>query len=414
MAQFIVNPRRAPRAPVRCRATVVCAAGTFEADTEDIGPSGCQLVSPVQVRKGDVLELVVESEQVPAPLRIRGAVAWSSSQAPWRAGVAFEESLAAVSGRWFERLVAASPGLGTFHRVPDRIPLDAMLYLGPPPRFVLDFTVDEAALLRVIASGVRLDELQARLRADWPSAQRALFSLMARHVVTLSRGQAAHPSVWKKIIADVEAALAVESLDGAAPTAVAVPPPPRPPLPAPPPLRPAPTPPPLAPAGRLETPPPLAPAPAPTTASRPRPQPAAAPHASGPHAPAGLGLPEISHWGVPARDPHPLLELPELPDDGAPLDLLPFAADPTSPPEHGAPGAGPAWQDERGARRSAGRGRSAEAQAALDRARSELEHGNVSGATSLLRRALALAPGDAEIADAIGRLALRDREPGER
>jgi hypothetical protein len=382
MAQFIVNPRRAPRAPARCRVTVVCAAGTFEAATEDIGPRGCQLVSPARFAKGDGLELTISSAQVPSALRMPGVVAWASEQPPWRAGVAFDDALLAMSGRWFERLVAATPGLGTFQRVPERIPLDASIYLGPPPRFLLDFTVDEAMLLRAIASGVRLDELQARLRADWPAAQRALFSLMARHLVTLSRGQAAHPDAWKKILAEIEASLALETLGGGAPASVTVSPPPRPP-PAASSRLPGPAP------GGAPTPPPI---PAPVPAARAVPAGRAAPAAR-----AAGG--EDSGWGVPARDPHPLLELED--DDGPPLDLLPFAADPVA-------------ADPVAPKRPGPRGRSPEAQAAFERALAQAAGGDVSGAVSLLRRALALAPGDSEIAEALGKLAFKDRLPGGR
>jgi hypothetical protein len=306
MAQFIEDPRRAPRAPARCRVTVVCVEGTLEATTEDLGPRGCQLVSPGRLGKGEGLELTISSEQLPTPLRMPGVVAWASGQPPWRAGVAFDDALVAMSTRWFERLVAASPGLGTFQRVPERIPLDASVYLGPPPRFLLDFTVEEAALLRAIGTGVRLDELQGRLRAEWPAAQQALFSLMARHLVTLSRGQAAHPEAWNRILAEIEAALALESLGGAAPASVAVSPPrrddPR-----------APTPPPLA----TRTPPPPAIRTSPQAVREDR---AAAPALAD------------SRWGVPVRDPHPLLDLEHGEGDAPPLELERGARDPSRRP----------------------------------------------------------------------------------
>lgn len=290
MAQYIVNPRRAPRAPAHCRVTVVCAAGTFDATTEDLGPRGCQLVSPGRLAKGERLELTLSSDPLPKPLRMAGAVAWASWQPPWRAGVAFDDDRVAASTRWFEQLVSTTPGLGTFRRVPELIPVDASVYLGPPPRFLLDFTVHEAVLLRAIGTGVRLDELQGRFRADWSAMQQALFSLMARQLVTLSRGQAAHPEAWNRILAEIEAALALESLDGATPSSVSVRPPPPPDPRAPTPALPMPVPPSL----RL------------VRAAR-----AAEPTAVD------------SPWGVPARDPHPLLDLeagdeppPELePDD---------------------------------------------------------------------------------------------------
>src|SRR5512138_780679 len=143
MAQFIENPRRAPRAPVRCHTAVVFQGGSFECETEDIGSRGCQLVSPRFMRKGDAVQLTVSSEKVADPLRAAGHVAWVSAQAPFRIGIAFDEPSVRDGTRWFEKVVAAYPGLAGFHRVPDRIAGDAMVYLGPPPRFLLDFSADE-------------------------------------------------------------------------------------------------------------------------------------------------------------------------------------------------------------------------------------------------------------------------------
>jgi Flp pilus assembly protein TadD len=53
--------------------------------------------------------------------------------------------------------------------------------------------------------------------------------------------------------------------------------------------------------------------------------------------------------------------------------------------------------------------RSAEAQGCYERALAELEAGRVMGATALLRRALALSPGDAEVQGALTRLLERRR-----
>ena len=50
-----------------------------------------------------------------------------------------------------------------------------------------------------------------------------------------------------------------------------------------------------------------------------------------------------------------------------------------------------------------------EAQECLDRARAATAEGNLHTAISLLRRALQLAPRDAEIAEALGKLAFRGR-----
>jgi Flp pilus assembly protein TadD len=69
------------------------------------------------------------------------------------------------------------------------------------------------------------------------------------------------------------------------------------------------------------------------------------------------------------------------------------------PPPAGAPPsatAGTGW-------RGAGRTRSADAQEAFDLGRQELEAGRTKAAMALLRRALQLAPGDAEVASELGR-----------
>jgi hypothetical protein len=354
---------------------VVAPDGAFDAQTEDVGSRGCQVVSPKLVRKGESLGLTLSCEKLPDALRVTGKVAWVSPQPPWRVGVAFDERHAAESARWFERLVAACPGVGAFGRVPERIPLDAMVYLGPPPRFLVDFTPDEALLLRAIASGARIDELMVRLRDRWPTAQRALFSLLTRQAVTLARGHAAHPDAWKKILTDVEASLAIAAL-GTESTLAAPP----------------------------ETHVDLAgpePAPGPPAPVRP-----VAPHGAGRSA-----APGESPWGTPPRNPDRMLDLPE---GGPALDVAP----PTSVPR-GAGRSEPGWGNRREgipteAWRGSARARSPEAQELYERALRDIQAGNVNGALALLRQAITLAPGDAQIAEALGRLAFKDRIPGAR
>jgi hypothetical protein len=378
MAEFILNPRRAPRAPARCRAAVISTQGWFEAETEDIGAMGCQLVSPKLVRQGDIVQLRVTNPKLEEPLKATGRVAWVSAQAPWRLGIAFDEGTHPQSALWFDRLVAAHPGLGGYRRVPDRIRADAPVYLGPPPRFLVDFSADEATLLRAVASGVRVDELRSRLRDRWPAMQRALFSLIARQAVTFQRGQAVHPDCWKKILSDVEASLAVEQMGKEAPPLVsAVPPPPV--------------------VDVYRTP---------RGAGR-----------SPGHADDG--------WGAVPQDPSPVYDLAA--EDAPPLDVAaPGATPPPSapaqpappvaapPPRSPAPGATPVpAADFAGAgvgwRRHGAR--SAEAQAVFDDALEHLRSGSVHDAIALLRKALHLAPGDPEIAQTLGKLAFKDR-PG--
>jgi uncharacterized protein HemY len=67
-------------------------------------------------------------------------------------------------------------------------------------------------------------------------------------------------------------------------------------------------------------------------------------------------------------------------------------------------GAGVGWRKARA--------RSPEAQKAFDEALRELQAGSTNRAIALLRRALALAPGDPDIAATLGKLAFKDRMPG--
>lgn len=367
MAEFIVNPRRVPRAPARCRAAVASSAGAFDAETEDIGARGCQVVSPRHLDAGDAIELVIACDKLPDPLKARGKVCWVSEQPPWRVGVAFDEPFVPSAERWFEKLVAAQPRLGSWRRVPEKIPVEAMVYLGPPPRFLVDFTAEEASLLRFIASGARIDELQARLRDRWPAAQRALFSLLARQAVTLSRGQSAHPDAWKRILTEVEASLAIESL-GSGPS--------------------------LSAQQRASD---LEPTPGMEPLAMPLPPPA-----------VPSSNPAASPWGTPARDPHPSLDLG---DSGPAVDVAPRGAARAQP--------GVSWGDARPPPRPTAspvsqEQRAAEAQALFERARAEMAAGSVHGAIALLRKALALSPGNPEVAAALGKLAFKDRMPGSR
>jgi hypothetical protein len=201
MREFIQNPRRAPRAPARCRATIVSARGAFEAETEDIGPHGCRLASARLVRRGEPVRLELAHGQVKERLRLHARIAWTSDSAPWRLGVAFDEAAHGEGGRWFELLLSAVPRLSTFQRVPERIPLSAMVYLRAPPRLLVDLSPDELVLLRAIGTGVTVAELGGRMRELWPTLQRGLFSLLAHQHVTLSRGASVHPDAWRRVFA---------------------------------------------------------------------------------------------------------------------------------------------------------------------------------------------------------------------
>jgi hypothetical protein len=198
--EFIENPRRTPRAPARCRVGVVAAGGAFEAATEDLGAHGCRLASPQLVRKGEPVQLALEHGGVRRPLRVHASIAWTSETSPWRLGVAFDRAAHAESGRWFSSLLAAVPGLGTERRVPERIAADARVYLGAPPRRVVDLSRAEADLLRAIGPGRSVVDLRGADLDGWQARCHVLFSLLAQRHATLARGTSVHPDAWRPIL----------------------------------------------------------------------------------------------------------------------------------------------------------------------------------------------------------------------
>ena len=341
MIGYIVNPRRALRAPARCPAHVVAVGASFHAITEDVGARGCQVVAPGPVPSHERVRVKLQNGPG-RPLEVKGHVAWVSERAPWRLGIAFDDREVRESTRWVEKLLGANPALAPANRVPSRIPLESVVYLAAPPRLVVDFSEDEVMLLRVIASGARMDELHARLRSRWEEIQRALFSLLARQAVTFFRGAAVHPDAWRRILADHEAQFAAAALGGTPASYPSRPPPPPDTAAA------------RSEARRLET----------ATATTPVPAPG----------------------GAPA--PAPVAKRPVLTDASRPAPPAVAPAPPRREP--------PPW------------GRNADAQRSYEHALQEVEAGRPSGAVPHLRRALALAPGDAEIAGTLLGLLSRD------
>jgi hypothetical protein len=379
MPEFLENPRRVPRDPVRCRAHVSLGANAVETTTEDIGSRGCQVVLPTALQRGAVVALAIQAPRFPTTLHIEGRVAWVSPEPPWRVGIAYSASRLTDAARWMEGVRQASPELFHRERRPmERVPVDAMVFLGLAPK-LSDFTEDELTVLRAVGSGLRVAELRNALSARWPRMQRGFFALLARGFVTVSRAAAAHPVTWKAIlgapsptpapgVSVIGDELVLESLASAQASAqAATSPPPR------------------------TVPPPLPRRGAPAEPSaRPAPTPPPAPRR-----------------GVPAEPsaPPPRTTAPAMP---VPPPLPTAAASPRSPtrptfdgtrrdgaPTHDFVGAGVGWRD------GAPTPRSPEADGIYQQGMAEIAAKRPQQALALLRRALALAPGDRAIADAI-------------
>jgi hypothetical protein len=197
LTEFIVNARHSPRAVVRCQARAPLLGGGFwSSDTEDIGPRGCQLVAPARFTPGEGIELEISSERVSDPLWVGGRIAWAADEPPWRVGIAFSDQDQDAAARWFDRLVAAFPGLDSSLLAPRKVPADALIYLGRAPRLRPTLERPEVAVLRAIGAGIRASELRVKLGNDWGNGQGALFSLLGRRYVTLTAAEAAAPEAW--------------------------------------------------------------------------------------------------------------------------------------------------------------------------------------------------------------------------
>jgi hypothetical protein len=178
---------------------------------------GCQVVLPRAIPVDTHVSLELSAVGLAAPLVVQAHVAWVSDSSPYRAGIAVEKNGQRLSARWFETLLRSDPGLSPRRGVPDRIAANANLYLGPPPRHVIDFSAEEIEVLRHVAAGATAGSLRTALRERWATAQYAVFSLLTRRALTLERGAAAHPDAWRSILQQAEASLALESLGGAGP-----------------------------------------------------------------------------------------------------------------------------------------------------------------------------------------------------
>jgi hypothetical protein len=202
MLDYIENPRRAARVMARCLAAVTAARRTFDAETEDVGAAGCRLSSPRFVHRGEPILLRLYAHGLSDGLRVPARIAWTTDVSPWRLGVAFDADARRTTDAWFARLVQSSPGLRPQPRVPDRIALRSMVWLGPPPRLIVDLSEDQLELVRAIGEGTTLKALHERFHDRWTTLQPTFFSLLAHRRATLQRGASVHPAAWKHVIGE--------------------------------------------------------------------------------------------------------------------------------------------------------------------------------------------------------------------
>jgi hypothetical protein len=203
MPEFIENPRRTPRAPVRCRARIALREGAFwSSPTSDYGPRGCQVVAPEPLTLGTRIFLELANDRIDGAVEVTGRVAWCSRAPPWRAGVAFDEGSLGAACDFFDLLASVYPGLDSYARAPERIPADAHLAPalpgGPEPLL----TDDEARVLRAVGAGRSAGDLREAFRgAAREPAVNALFALLGRRYVVVGPADGEAAAGWAVLLA---------------------------------------------------------------------------------------------------------------------------------------------------------------------------------------------------------------------
>ena len=203
---FVQNPRKFPRIQARYRVVVSHGGAGWSAETFDVSPTGCQIITPRPMQVGTAIKLVIEAPKPSPPLSVFGLVAWMADQGRIRAGIIFAERQPdGDPAAWFRKLVASQPGVeGSMRRFPDRLPMETKLFLRPPPQFIFDFGPDETAFLRALGDGITIDNLVRKGLFSAPQVARMVFALLDQRVITLSLGEAAPAWKWKAALADFE------------------------------------------------------------------------------------------------------------------------------------------------------------------------------------------------------------------
>jgi hypothetical protein len=189
----------------------------WKAETEDLGPRGCQLVTPRLAAPGRELHLQIRCDAIGRTIKATGKVVWTRAQSPSRLGVEFESGR--TEGGWFDALMRSDPAAAqVVQRVPERLPRSARLHLGEPPRFLADFSAEEVAVLRRVGDGTTVDGLARALGSAFERVRGAVFSLVARRLLVLSSAEAVAPARWQAALQAAERTLASEGIAIPAPT----------------------------------------------------------------------------------------------------------------------------------------------------------------------------------------------------
>jgi len=213
----VLNPRRAPRVPLRCRVEVRDRFAAWSAETEDLSALGCQLVTPRLVAPGRTLQLDIRCTPLGRDVLAAGRVVWSRPRSPGRMGIEFEVPRTDVG--WFDQLLRANPLLArAARRSPVRLPRASPLYLGLPPRNAFEASAEEVAVLARVGDGTTVEALILALGTAFERVRGTLFSLLARRLVVLDAADAVPAARWAGWLATATRALAAQGIALPAPT----------------------------------------------------------------------------------------------------------------------------------------------------------------------------------------------------
>jgi hypothetical protein len=200
MSSDILEPRRTPRVALRCRVELHHRLSTWVAHTEDLGPTGCQLVTERLVDPGREVKLSISCPALGRDVSAAGRVVWQRRETPSRLGVAFDRG--SSERGWFEALLRADEAAARAARTtPGRLARATRVHLGTPPRLVVDFSPTELELLRRVGPGATVDTLARSFGPALDERTRgALFSLLRRRFLVTEPALAVDVARWRAIL----------------------------------------------------------------------------------------------------------------------------------------------------------------------------------------------------------------------
>lgn len=185
MLDFVYNPRRAPRTLLGRSGRVERASGAaFEGPIVDLGPTGCQIVTPAPLPPGEQVVVALSDRAAQHAAALKGRVVWTAAAAPFRSGVHFDPACLDDAALLYGRLAAEHPELVDVDALPERVPVTAWIVPQPREEDAAVLPAEEEVLLAV-GTGVQVAALCERLGARWEKAVNPLFALLARRLLVI-------------------------------------------------------------------------------------------------------------------------------------------------------------------------------------------------------------------------------------